>query len=272
MRRTGPESGGARFRRSGGAPFSWRIVVAGAGLMVLLAACGGEAAEGGDVLDGEALGSLPVATTPASPTPADPSVEPAPTPDEAAEGTTAAPSTTATTAPSTIAPPPASTAPPSTPTTVPPPVSERRPRTAADASEEDPVPVGEVLEFTGVWDIVVTEVDLDAADVVLAYADINPQPAEGYRYVLIGVEGTYLGERVAQPVFEWAVSDGVTEFAPSIPGCGVVPDSIYDVVEVAPGESFRAQLCVPVPSAAVSAGLELFLQPVGDEPRFFDLS
>lgn len=145
------------------------------------------------------------------------------------------------------------------------------PRTTAEASEEDPVPVGEVVELPGLWDLSVTEVDLDAADEVLAYADINPAPEEGQSYVLVTIEGVYLGDRIAQPAFEWAVSDGVTEYVPSIPGCGVIPDSIYDVVEVTPGAKFHANLCVPVDDSSIARGLTLFLQPLGDEARYFEL-
>ena len=153
------------------------------------------------------------------------------------------------------------------------PVDERLPRTESEATDEDPVPVGEVIEAApGTWDIALTGVDLDAADTVAAFADINPSPEPGFQYVLVTMEGTYLGESVAQPVFEWAVFSGETEYLPSIPGCGFVPGSIYDIVEVAPGESFAALLCMPVAAADVASGLELLLNAPGDDPRYFDLT
>jgi hypothetical protein len=114
-------------------------------------------------------------------------------------------------------------------------------------------------------------VDLDAADTVLAFADINPQPDPGYQYVLVTIEGTFLGTQVAQPVFEWAVLAGGNEYLPSIPGCGVIPDSIYDVVEVEPGASFVAHMCMPVAAEDVSDGAQLHLVSPGDEPRCFSL-
>jgi hypothetical protein len=144
-------------------------------------------------------------------------------------------------------------------------------RAEADATEEDPVPVGEVIEITDLWDLRVTGVDLDATDEVRAFADINPAPEPGMQYVMISIEGVYLGDLVAQPVFEWSVSDGATEFRPSIPGCGVIPASIYDVVEVVPGETFAANLCVPVTTAATTTGLQLSLQPNGGKVWVFDL-
>ncbi|MCP4307494.1 MAG: hypothetical protein GY788_21995 [bacterium] len=159
-----------------------------------------------------------------------------------------------------------------TTTTEPPPVDERLPRTEAEATETDPVPVGEVVEAAqGVWDIAITGVDLDAAETVLSFADINPQPAPGFRYVLVTVEGTYLGETVAQPVFDWAMIAGGNEYRPSIPGCGVVPDSLYDVVEVVPGQSFAASICMPIAGSDLGAGLELFLHAPGDDPHYFEL-
>lgn len=152
-----------------------------------------------------------------------------------------------------------------------PPSTLAGPRTTAAATEEDPVPVGEVVELTGLWDLSVTDVDFDAADMITEFAEINPGPEEGERYVLITVEGVFLGERVAEPAFEWAVSDGEAEYLPSVPGCGVVPDSIYDVTEVVPGQTFKANICVPVEEASISKGLTLFLQPLGDEARYFEL-
>jgi len=147
-----------------------------------------------------------------------------------------------------------------------------RPRTSAAGTRDDPIPIGEVVEFPDVWDITVAAVDLDAANTVGSHADINPSPTEGEQYVLISIEGTYLGDRVAQPVFEWSMSSGDTVYRPWIPGCGVVPRSLYDVVEVAPGESFRGQLCMPVSRESVADGLMLSLELPGDEAKVFELT
>lgn len=134
------------------------------------------------------------------------------------------------------------------------------------------MPPGEIIEFTGVWDVAITSVELDATDYVLGLNNINPTPEPGYQYVLVGLVGTYLGDRTAEPVFEWTVSDGTNTYSPSVPGCGVIPDSIYDIVAIAPGESFHGSICVPVMSAGVESGLELTLQLVGDEPKYFELN
>ena len=213
-------------------------------LAMLLGACGSTGTDG--------TNSEAVASTSSS-------VPDQSSPDQAAPGNAA---TSTSTDPGSVDTSPATVAP--TTTTVP------RPRTTALATPEDPVPPGEVIEFTGVWDIAVTDIDFDATEYVLGLNQINPEPDPGYQYLLIGLVGTYLGDRVAEPVFEWAVSDGSTTFTPSIPGCGVIPDSIYDVVEVIPGESFQGSICVPVLSTSVAAGgLELFLQLPADDPKYF---
>lgn len=152
-----------------------------------------------------------------------------------------------------------------------PPTALDAPRSDAEASEADPVPVGEVVEIPDLWDLRVLEVDLDATDEVLAFAEINPAPEPGQQYLLITIEGLYLGERLAEPAFDWFVSDGTTEFRPSVPGCGVIEDSIYDVVEVIPGEAFDASMCVPIPSTSASLPLQLSLQPLGDRAWVFEL-
>jgi hypothetical protein len=47
------------------------------------------------------------------------------------------------------------------------------------------------------------------------------------------------------------------EYLPSIPGCGVIPESIYNVVEVVPGESFVAQMGMPAVGVDLEGGTEL---------------
>lgn|GEM_PF-3933346 len=230
-----------------------RMTVVLVAVALVAAGCGGTDANG-------AAGPLPQVTAPTT--------APLTTALTTGPPTTVPPQTAVTSpgavVPTTVAPVPATT------TTLPSGPLEG-PRTTAAATDDDPVPPGEVLELPGLWDIAVTGVDLDAAPEVLAFVAINPQPEPGYRYVMVTIEGVYLGDYVAQPVFEWALHDGDLAFAPSIPGCGVIPSSLYDILEVVRNERFRANLCVPVPEESVSRGLVLSLQPPGDPVRFFDI-
>ena len=146
-----------------------------------------------------------------------------------------------------------------------------QPRTTAAASDDDPVPVNEIIEIRGAWDIAVTDVDTDAAEQLLAYANVNPQPAPDERFVLVTFHGQNLGDGIAQPVFEWSITDGENEYGPEVPGCGLIPDSIYDVDEVQTGETIVASVCAPVPESIVANGLFLTLQPLDDVKYVFSL-
>ncbi len=242
-----------------------RIAIAAIAVLVLVVIAALVTREEGS--DDEEVAAVNSTEAPSVTTSVPPETEPAPAATEEDEQTTTSQAVVTETTTTTTAAPATTTT-----TAPPPPIEDRLPRTEAEASEDDPVPLGEVIEAApGLWDIAITEVNLDAAEVVLGFADINPEPAAGVRYVLVTIEGTYLGGSVAQPVFEWAITAGEVEYRPSIPGCGFVPDSIYDVVEVVPGESFRARVCMPVDETDIGSGLELFLNAPGDEPKYFSL-
>ncbi len=154
----------------------------------------------------------------------------------------------------------------------PPPAPATWPRTDADATIDDPVPPKESLEFDDEWDLAVIEVDLDAGDEIVAFDSINPVPGPGVRHVAVTIDATYRGDRIAQPAFEFAMTNGEQVYVPSIPGCGILPESIFDVDEVGSGQSFTAQLCIPVDVAEAGPGLVLSFTPPGGVPRVFELS
>jgi hypothetical protein len=143
------------------------------------------------------------------------------------------------------------------------------PRSDAAANVADPVEVGELLDVADLWDLRVAAVDTDAAAVVLAFDPANPAPPPGSRYVMVWLQGRSLSTEIVQPAFDWWLSDGSGEFRPSIPGCGLLPDSIYDVADLEPDEVFDAQLCTAVPIA--SASLQLHIRPLGGRTWVFDL-
>ncbi|MEZ5219334.1 MAG: hypothetical protein R2715_22740 [Ilumatobacteraceae bacterium] len=145
------------------------------------------------------------------------------------------------------------------------------PATDDAATDEDPVGPGEVAEIPDRWELQVTSVNLDADELVASFDPVNPPPPPGSHYVLVAIAGTYLGQDAAQPVFDWALSDGTNEFTPSIPGCGLVPGSLFDIEALQANDSFGANLCVAVPAASIESGLELFLKPLDDRAWYFTL-
>ena len=144
--------------------------------------------------------------------------------------------------------------------------------TDAEATEVDPVPVRETFAFDDQWRLAIADVDLDAAAKVLAYDEINPAPAAGTNYVAVTVNGTYVGVDVAQPAFDFVMINDGREYRPSVPGCGLLPSSIYDVGDLESGDDFSALLCIPVAAVDANDDLTLLFTPAGGETRFFELS
>ena len=54
-------------------------------------------------------------------------------------------------------------------------------------------------------------------------------------------------------------------------GCGVVPNSIFDLSPLPAGETFTANICIEAPSEAASDGLQLYLAPSQTDGKYFAL-
>lgn len=92
--------------------------------------------------------------------------------------------------------------------------------------------------------------------------------------MLVELSGVLISGTLAQPVFDWALAGPEFDHVPAGLECGVVPDSIYDVGDVTPGDQFTANVCFEVPSADVSDDLLLTLGLVDESgrERFFALT
>lgn len=161
----------------------------------------------------------------------------------------------------------------SVPATSPPGPLPTSPDPDAGEEEDDPVPYQTSVKLSQ-WQIGVSLADLDATDTVLDFVPFNDPPAQGHVYVLVELSGEYLGSGIAQPVFDWKLEGPDFEHTPDGLECGVIPESIYDVGDVAAGASFKANVCFEVPTEAIGPDLVLSLGLFDDtgRERFFALS
>jgi hypothetical protein len=100
------------------------------------------------------------------------------------------------------------------------------------------------------WDVAVTAVELDATQTILDENFLNEEPADGSQYLMFTLSGTNTGDAASDPFIglTTAVDIGDMRYEDT---CGVLPNDLVDVGEIAPGESFTANGCVFVDSAGV---------------------
>lgn len=103
------------------------------------------------------------------------------------------------------------------------------------------------------WDIAVTAVEVDATKTILETEATNTAPDEGSQYFMITVTGTNTADAAAAPTnLLIGVRNGSWTYQSD---CGVVPNDILEVSEVAPGESFTANRCVPIESDKIEGAV-----------------
>lgn len=144
------------------------------------------------------------------------------------------------------------------------------PEVAAVGTRDNPVPIG-TAATVGKWEITVTAVNPNAADVVAAENQFNDPPAEGSNYVLISVKATYNGEDSGTFWVENSskvLGTGGNTFDDS---CGVIPNPIMDAGETFAGATIDANMCFSVETAQLD-GATLIMEPsfsFGDDSRMF---
>lgn len=100
------------------------------------------------------------------------------------------------------------------------------------------------------WDIAVTAVELDATATVMDANTFNEEPADGSQYLMFTLTGTNTGTEAVDPFIGLNTAVDIADYRYE-DTCGVLPNDLVDVGEVAPGESFTANDCVFVDSAGV---------------------
>jgi hypothetical protein len=125
-------------------------------------------------------------------------------------------------------------------------------------TRDAPLPLGTVIEM-GDWTIAVTDVTVDATDLVMAENEFNDPPVEGRQFVLFRVEATYEGDDSGNPWldFSWAIvgSGGNTFGGASFDDyCGVIPDALDERGETFPGGSVEGNVCISAASDQLEGG------------------
>ncbi len=154
------------------------------------------------------------------------------------------------------------------PTEAPEPTAE-----AALGSRANPIPIGTPVEI-GSWEVAVTQVNPDAADIVAAENEFNDAPAPGQSFVMIGLSGVYRGEESGTfwtDVSAKVLGNGGNTYSDR---CGVIPNDISDAGETFAGASIEGSLCFKVDTAQLDGALlilEEFLSFNDDSRKFFAL-
>ena len=126
-------------------------------------------------------------------------------------------------------------------------------------TRDNPLPIGAAVTV-GDWEVTVTAVNQNAADVAAAENQFNDPPAEGSNFVLIGIKATYSG---ADSGTFWVdntskvLGAGGNTFDAN---CGVVPNPIMDAGETFPGATIESNMCFSVESAQLD-GATLIIEP-----------
>ncbi|MDA1360954.1 hypothetical protein O1R50_15085 [Glycomyces luteolus] len=103
------------------------------------------------------------------------------------------------------------------------------------------------------WDIAVTAVEVDATETILKADATNAAPAEGSQYLMITLTGTNKADAAAAPTdLLVGLRNGSWTYQSD---CGLVPNDVLDVDEVAPGETFTANRCVVIESEKVEGAV-----------------
>lgn len=124
---------------------------------------------------------------------------------------------------------------------------------APAGTRSNPVPLGTVV-VVGDWELTVESVEPDATERVLAENQFNEGPAEGRQFLMFRIVATYVGDDSGSPWdLSWAVvgNAGNTFGTAMSDYCGVVPEAFDDNGETFPGGTIAGHHCVSVPSEQI---------------------
>jgi hypothetical protein len=154
------------------------------------------------------------------------------------------------------------------------------PTEAAVGTRENPVPLGTKVTM-GDYEVAVVEVAQDVTQQNLDANQFNEAPPEGTQYMLVKLEGTYIGADSGNPGWDlswkllgnanntfdtlWEPDNAPDDFFPS---CTL--DTMFDIGETFPGGSFSGSFCLLVESAQVEGSSVIIEETLAfDDNRVF---
>ena len=146
--------------------------------------------------------------------------------------------------------------------------------TSAEGTRTNPAAIGATARI-GDWEVTITDVDLDATEVVLEENQFNDGPADGRSFVLWSIEATYNGDDsgTAWIDLNWKVVGAAgNSFGSGMDdSCGVVPDDLFSKGETFPGGVVTGNVCVSAETDQLDGGTILVEELFGGSRTFFAL-
>jgi hypothetical protein len=131
-------------------------------------------------------------------------------------------------------------------------------------TRDNPLPVGTASNVGAEYELAVTSVNLDANEEVLAANEFN-EPSEVGTYVLVTIEGTFLGNETDEGNPGWdlgvvIVGNDAKQYRDS-ETFAVPPDPLVDSPTLEAGGTFAGNFVLSVPEDALD-GASLFVEPL----------
>ena len=125
------------------------------------------------------------------------------------------------------------------------------------------------------WAIVVSDVNPDATELILATNQFNDPPAPGHHFYMVEIEAKYIGpdsDMFGRNFTLKTLGQSGVVYAPGLEHyCGVIPDELSEYTELFTGGGIRGWECWQVSEADVDSLQLLLDEGFGDTRVWFDL-
>lgn len=141
----------------------------------------------------------------------------------------------------------------------------------AVGTRENPLPLGTAAKV-GSWEVKITEVNLNANEVIASTNEFNDPPGEGNQFVLVSVEGTYVGEESGTfwDDMSWKYFGTAGNTFDISDAMAVSPNPIFKAGEAFPDASVAGDILFEVPTDQVEGGAIIMEESMSfDDTRVF---